>query len=572
MGLDQARGAEPVSANSVDPQSAAERYEAAFADRKRYVDDIVESPASRKIVVAGPGTGKTYLFKQVLRDKPRTLTLTFINSLIEQLALELYGMSEVRTLHGFARSELGRVTGSSVGIFPKLSRVIEEDATLLLGRNVKFEKMFCERDDANAELAFYQERKRYYGEWRGYSDVVFDLVKKYESDASCVPRYDQVVIDEFQDFNQLEVSLIDALADRNPILLAGDDDQALYDFKSASACHIRSKHGDGCPDYASFELPYCSRSTRVIVDAVNDVVRAATIRGLLRDRVAKSYKYFECESKDKESEFNPKIVYARVYSNQIPWAVEKTLKEVAGEVRSEFSVLVISQTRGQSDAIARALETKGFNNVRHALRVPDAAPSFAEGLRLIMEDKASNLGWRIAAGHVLEEKDLAALVRATSQRTQPVRELVPGDKRKWITRLVRASGKIEKGKPVETDEVEAVLGACSCSLEEILETRARETLLAADAQSHGDPGVRGIPITATTVQSSKGLAADYVFITHCDDQYMVKDKDKSNVADRDVCNFLVALTRARKRVYLISSQGGDPQFVQWIDAERIQRV
>ena len=109
-------------------------------------------------------------------------------------------------------------------------------------------------------------------------------------------------------------------------------------------------------------------------------------------------------------------------------------------------------------------------------------------------------------------------------------------------------------------------------VQEILEGHVCEALSAADGTRGGDPGVRGIPITATTLQSSKGLAADYVFITHCDDQYMVKDKDKSNVTDRDVCNFLVALTRARKRVYLVSSQAKEPQFVHWIDAGRINRV
>src|SRR5680860_1670730 len=76
-----------------------QRYAKALADRQSYVDAIVGSLARRKIVVAGPGTGKTYLFKQVLRDKPKTLTLTFVNSLIEQLALELCGMSDVCLLY-----------------------------------------------------------------------------------------------------------------------------------------------------------------------------------------------------------------------------------------------------------------------------------------------------------------------------------------------------------------------------------------------------------------------------------------------------------------------------------------
>jgi superfamily I DNA/RNA helicase len=303
------------------------------------------------------------------------------------------------------------------------------------------------------------------------------------------------------------------------------------------------------------------------------VVSAATKRGLLCGRVDKSYKYFSCKAKDEESESNPKVVYTHAYAKQIPWAIEKRIKEIAESLRSEFSVLVISQTRRQSDTIANALTAKGFNNVRHASGDRDSAPSLVEGLKLIMEDRTSNLGWRIAAGLLLEEQELAALVKATNEpQAQPVRELIPTDTRRLITKLVGVCRKIENAKPVKVEEVESVLGACSCSLQEILEGHVCETLRAADGKRAGEPGIRGIPITATTVQSSKGLAADYVFITHCDDQYMVKDKDKTNVTDRDVCNFLVALTRARKRVYLISSRGEEPQFVQWIDGARIDRV
>jgi superfamily I DNA/RNA helicase len=75
----------------------------------------------------------------------------------------------------------------------------------------------------------------------------------------------------------------------------------------------------------------------------------------------------------------------------------------------------------------------------------------------------------------------------------------------------------------------------------------------------------------TTVQSSKGLAADLVFIVHFDDQYFIRDKDKTKVSDQDVCNFLVALTRARKKIVLVSSPKKDPIFLTWIDKSRVNR-
>ena len=52
-----------------------------------------------------------------------------------------------------------------------------------------------------------------------------------EKNSKRVPKFDLVFVDEFQDFNKLEVSLINLLGKKNSILIAGDDDQALYFFK-----------------------------------------------------------------------------------------------------------------------------------------------------------------------------------------------------------------------------------------------------------------------------------------------------------------------------------------------------
>ena len=84
-----------------------------------------------------------------------------------------------------------------------------------------------------------------------------------------------------------------------------------------------------------------------------------------------------------------------------------------------------------------------------------------------------------------------------------------------------------------------------------------------------EPGIRRTPIEVTTFQSSKGLAADYVFIAYFDDKFCLRDKDEG-VSDQDVCSFLVALTRARRGAFLLSTDKRcDPTFLSWIDKKRI---
>jgi superfamily I DNA/RNA helicase len=85
------------------------------------------------------------------------------------------------------------------------------------------------------------------------------------------------------------------------------------------------------------------------------------------------------------------------------------------------------------------------------------------------------------------------------------------------------------------------------------------------------PSVRGIKDTrihVTTILSSKGLAADYVFLSDFSDGHFSR---KKSVIDQNVYDFLVAITRARKQIYLISPDDKEPAFLSWIAESRIDR-
>ena len=139
-----------------------DRHRTARRERQSCVDAVVSSAARNKVVVSGPGTGKTYLFRKVLTDKNNTLTLTFVNALVEDLSLELFGLSEVRTLHAFARRQLAKATKKTVQIFPKLSAVIRKDAAVLLCKKINFDVLFNNNTDPDEQMEFYRRRKDHY--------------------------------------------------------------------------------------------------------------------------------------------------------------------------------------------------------------------------------------------------------------------------------------------------------------------------------------------------------------------------------------------------------------------------
>lgn len=544
-----------------------ERYAQARNKRQKHVDAILKSAAKKKIVVAGPGTGKTYLFKRVLEGKTDALTLTFVNSLVEDLSLELCGLSDVRTLHGFARNAL-EASGKHVRIFRRLSGVIQQDAKVLLNREINFDSLFHNRDDKNPDIEFYKRRKDYYAHY-GFADVVFAIVKYLEGKREKIPTYEQVLVDEFQDFNELEVSLIDLLAEKSPVLIVGDDDQALYDFKHASTKHIRQRYGPNS-GYQPFHLPYCSRCTRVIVEATQDIITRATENGFLKDRIPKQFQYFEDEQKDKQSDDNPKIIHAALYARQIPWFIEQRIGEIAIEVRGRFSVLIISPTNTQSRQIVAGLKHNGFANIESVEKQDQKEPTLLDALNLLLEDKKSNLGWRIASKCLQAEKEFESLLGQTStDGAKSASDLVSANLRKEVNGMLTVLRAIRKDKAIDEEQLGRILKKLGFNSHEMIKDHLKDEIVSPSRRSC-KASIRRTFIKATTIQSSKGLAADYIFITHFDDQYFVRHPDKRKMSDQDIYNFLVALTRARKRVFLISSSKKEPTFLRWINKDRIE--
>jgi len=547
-----------------------DKYHKIYCDRDKYTNAILNSASNKKVVVAGPGTGKTYLFKEILKDKKNALTLTFINSLVEDLSLELYGLSEVRTLHSYARSILNKITKKNIKVWPRFSSIIKKDAVIFIGKEIDFNKLFYNREDTNDLIEFYKKRKEYYG-YYGYTDIIFAAVMYFQEHKERIPSYDQILIDEFQDFNKLEVSLIELLAEKSPILLVGDDDQALYDFKDASTHFIREKHSSKIPDYESYTLPYCARCTKVVVSATNDIIRSAKNAGYLKNRIDKPYLYFQCQEKDTISDTFSKIGYAQLHERQIPWFIEKETGEVAKQIKDKFSVLIISPYKKQSCKIAEALKSKGLQNVEYSEK-DDSEISLLDGLKLLLDDKEDNLGWRIIAENLLTDNEFELLLKMTeTYPDKKIHGIIDISYKKEVKQMLRFLKYVKDNKPVDYEDFDKVLSSIKINPYQIT-IQSVKNEIDTTKQKIGNPAIRNLPIKLTTIQSSKGLSGDLIFITHFDDRYFIKNKNKSKISDQDICNFLVSLTRTKKKAYLISSVKEKPIFFKWISEDLIESL
>ncbi|HEY7257515.1 MAG TPA: ATP-dependent helicase [Gaiellales bacterium] len=134
-----------------------------------------------------------------------------------------------------------------------------------------------QRDEIAALLKAYVARKRALGVldfddlllyWRALAldDVIGPQL---------AGRFDHIFVDEYQDTNGLQVETVRALRRDDPgVTVVGDDFQAIYGFRAASADHIRRFEGD-FPGATVITLERNYRSTQPILDAANEVAEQA---------------------------------------------------------------------------------------------------------------------------------------------------------------------------------------------------------------------------------------------------------------------------------------------------------
>jgi superfamily I DNA/RNA helicase len=527
---------------------------------------IVESDAEKKLVVAGPGTGKTFTFRKALEAcAGEGLALTFIRNLVRDLDEALGAIAGVFTFHGFCKHQLHRnpVEGlrKNWHYYPPLMDLISYDLDLMNGPSPTYrqiERALHALDDGEGFITAALDVGNYYNAV-AHTDLVYRVLRHFEHHEEAIPEYPLIVVDEYQDFSLLETSFIALLATRSRVLIAGDDDQALYAFKSASPRFIRELAHE--EQYEQFPLPYCSRCTKVIVDAVNDALRAAVEAGNLVGRLDKP---FECFVPDKlaDSEAHPEVIHAHctVERNNAPYVGRYVTEQIDAIPDADIeeaaeqgypTALVI----GPNPFLERAYQeiTNRFPSAE-LKTATQVETELLDGYRLLVGDESSRLGWRIILACEPCE-GMHDLVATALSAGEELSEAVPGAYRARHldnARLLRALIDDE----LEDAELERLCRVVGRSVAEIREHLA----LGEKFEEEPDPAEEAPPkdpepsddptIVCTSLVGAKGLSAGYVYIVGFNNGHF--PRDPRLITDDEVCAFLVGLSRTRKECHVVS--------------------
>jgi len=384
------------------------------------VTAIVESEHAKRVVVAGPGTGKSYLLQRAIEEKQKKgktkfLAITFIGKLGDALADDMAGLADTTTMHGFAREFVLENCPKGWVYYPKIKDVIKLDLST---------KGITEFEIGDEN---YNERTKHY-KAVGNDDVVHYAVQICKKDESKIPKRDLILIDEFQDFNELEDEFINLLATKNDVLIVGDDDQALYKFKKSDPKFIRDKHHVDNTSYESHTLRWCSRCPEVVVNTFHNVVNHYKTE--LTGRIDKDYLCYTPD-KEKDSKLNPKVCIIQTPPGQIALKIKQ---ELDGMLKTQKikSVLIIGEGRtckATLAMVARLLGEYGFRNVSYT---SDQDKPFQfkehvhEGYKALVLQKNTALAWRLLTGE-LSLEDQKKLISDNYADTEKFIAAIPKD-------------------------------------------------------------------------------------------------------------------------------------------------
>lgn len=271
---------------------------------------IVEGPV---LVVAGAGSGKTrvityripYLIFTGAASADSILALTFTNKAAGEMKSRILSLSGsdfrpplISTFHSFGSLFLRRHS-SAVG-YPRDFSVFDEEDQLSLVKE-------CCRELNLAENRYEPKDLQYFIKWqrtRSEPPEIFDpnvqlLIDLYEKkkraaramdfdDLLVLPLkvlnenheireryrdgYRFLMVDEYQDTNEIQYDLLKALAgERANLLVVGDGDQSIYKFRGARSENMQHFLRD-FPQAKVIKLEQNYRSTKTIIKAAQAVI------------------------------------------------------------------------------------------------------------------------------------------------------------------------------------------------------------------------------------------------------------------------------------------------------------
>ena len=437
-----------------------------------------------------------------------------------------------------------------------------------------------------------------------------DVLEKWQE------RFRYIMVDEYQDTNNVQFEIVRMLADKyRNLCVVGDDDQSIYKFRGANIENILSFERT-FPGAKVIKLEQNYRSTRSILNAANQVIRNNKGRkekelwteneeGELpvyreyetaaqeADRIIRQAAEAAAGGRSLKSQAilyrtnaQSRLLEEKCIERNIPYIIvggvnfyqRKEIKDIISYLRvisndvddlaCQRVINVPKRGIGQT-TVDRVTAFAVQNNISFyaALTRPENIPGIGSAAKKIrtFTDLIEEFRRRIREG----ETDLRGLIEAVRDETGYAEELKKEDAVTAETRLENIEEMINKAVSFEADRaarlgIEAVLPepgtdeifTAEENGEDLLEEFLEELSLVADIDRTNDTDD---VLTMMTLHSAKGLEFDTVYLCGMEDGLFpsaasinAEDPEAEIEEERRLC--YVGFTRARKQLNLSSAK------------------
>ena len=605
-------------------------YEAELNDAQRAAVTALPGPA---LVIAGAGSGKTrtltyrvaYLLEQGV-PADRILLLTFTNKAAKEMmgrVTDLIGqdMSELwgGTFHsighrvlrrhaetlGFNRSFTIQDREDAKGLvnaciaeaeidvkatrFPKPdvvgdigSLAINKQQTVrevIEARYPWFEPLSAQIEDV---LTRYTARKQAQG-LMDFDDLLvlwLKLLKEHEEVRELYQkRFQFVLVDEYQDTNQLQAELIDLLGERyKNVMVVGDDSQSIYSWRGANYENI-IEFPKRYPKAQVYKIETNYRSTPEILQLANAAIAAntrqfakelAASRGpgekpvlavcSAADEQAAFVAQRALELREEGIELNDMAVLYRSHFHALEMQLELTRRNIPFSITSGirfFEQAHIKDVTSYLKWLANPRDEQAFK--RLALMLPGVGGKTAMKLWdqfLTAHTDSAPMAETLQRCAAVPKKAKVPWAQFSATVSQLESEPVVGDAGKMIELIVEAGydayveANYDKA-PQRLDDIEQ-LGVFARQYE-TLETFLAELALLTNVEAEQDRAEEDDEkIRLSTIHQAKGLEFKVVFVVMlCDGMFPSnRSLDSLDGEEEERRLFYVAITRAQDELYL----------------------
>ena len=600
----------------------------------------VTAPPGPSLVIAGAGSGKTrtltyrvgFLLEQGI-PADRILLLTFTNKAAREMMHRVGNLlgQELPALWGGTFHSIGnrilRVHAETLGYHRDFTIMDREDAEDLvkacLGESdidvkaTRFPKaevladifsmavnmrktvpeILAQQYDYFDELApqivalqtRYTERKRA-ANAMDFDDLLVLWLKLLTDDAAIREQYQRrfqfIMVDEYQDTNQLQSDLIDLLAARHHnLMVVGDDAQSIYAWRGANFQNIM-KFPERYPEAKIFKIETNYRSTPEILSVANAAI-AANIRQFAK-QLAPARKsglkpaLVACvtaaeqaafiaqrmlELREEGTDMNQMAVLYRSHFHALELQLELTRRNISFSITSGirfFEQAHIKDIAAHLKLLTNPRDELAFKRVVQLL--PGIGGKGADKLWLEFQSKFrtpdSALRTSLAAAlqgcaGAVPKKAAVAWAQLTATVSQLETKPVAGNPGKMI-RLVLEAGYedyLQENFANYRNRVED-LGQLAIFAQQFPDTGeflAQLALLTnVEAESDRPANNDSEQVRLSTIHQAKGLEFDVVFVIMlCDGLFpSARSLDTADGEEEERRLFYVAITRARNELYL----------------------